>query len=79
MLRPKKVAEILDCDEDHVTNLIRKKRLPATNIGTGSQRKEWRVSEEDLSDFLKQNYSIKKERIAKKRRKLDGPDYFKNH
>lgn len=45
------VAEILGCSEQHVRNLIKRRRLAAVDIGGGS-RPKWRITSEALEDYL---------------------------
>ena len=43
-------AKILGCSADHITNLIRKGRIPATDIGTGRIR-YYRIKPSDIARF----------------------------
>lgn len=52
MLTVAQVAETLQLSEDSILNLIRSGKLPASNVGGGSQRPRWRVHPDTLSEFL---------------------------
>ncbi|MCK4501213.1 helix-turn-helix domain-containing protein [Candidatus Babeliales bacterium] len=50
---PKEAAEILSVKREHILRLINNGQLPASNVGTG-QRKVYRISIQDLNNYLKQ-------------------------
>lgn len=49
MYRTAEVAVALGCSPSHVRNLIKTRRLKATDIGLG--RKVWRVTESAVADY----------------------------
>lgn len=51
---PKKAAEILSVNREHILRLINSGKLPASNVGTG-HRNVYRISKQDLDNFINQN------------------------
>ena len=51
-MKVSEVAAQLKCDESHVQDLIRSRKLRAINIGLG-KRPVYRVNRPDLEQFLK--------------------------
>lgn len=53
---PKEVAELLQVSKLHVLQLINSGKITAYNVGR-RQRSLWRISEEEINNFLKGNKS----------------------
>ncbi|MBF9234626.1 helix-turn-helix domain-containing protein [Microvirga alba] len=52
--RPDEVTDVLECDIGHVYDLIRLKKLRASNIGT-SKKPIWRIRHSAIVAFLAEN------------------------
>jgi excisionase family DNA binding protein len=52
LLTPAEVAEKLRVTPEQVRSLIRKGRIPATNVGTGPKRPLYRISQKAFDEFL---------------------------
>jgi excisionase family DNA binding protein len=52
LLTPAEVAEKLRVTPEQIRSLIRKGRISATNVGTGSKRPLYRISQKAFDDFL---------------------------
>jgi excisionase family DNA binding protein len=46
------VAKLLQVDDEHVLELIHSGKLTASNVGAGSRRPRWRISQQSLDAFL---------------------------
>ncbi len=52
LLTPDEIADRLRVTAEQVRALIRKGQLPAINVGAGSKRPLYRISEEALEEFI---------------------------
>jgi excisionase family DNA binding protein len=77
MLTPDEVAEQLRITAEQVRNLIRKGRISAINVGTGSKRPLYRISPKALDEFLINGcQSIQPVQRKKFTRLPPVPDFF---
>lgn len=44
--------DILKISRTQMYRMIKSGRLPAVNVGNGSQRSDWRITRKDLDQFL---------------------------
>jgi excisionase family DNA binding protein len=56
LLTPSEVAEYLHVSSEQVRSLIRKGQLVATNVGAGSKRPLYRVTQQALDNFMNRNW-----------------------
>lgn len=56
LLTPEEAAKKLKVTAEQVRALIRNGRLPAINLGTGKKRPLYRITRQDLEDFLTDHY-----------------------
>jgi excisionase family DNA binding protein len=77
LMTPAEVAEKLRVTAEQVRILIRKGRISATNVGTGSKRPLYRISQKAFDEFLIQG-SLPKQPMQKKKftRLPPSPDFF---
>lgn len=66
LLTPNDVASKLKVTTEQVRSLIRKGQLSAVNVGTGTKRPLYRISQQALNDFL--NYKQKPNSVIQKKR-----------
>lgn len=77
LLTPNDIAVQLKVTSEQVRMLIRKGRLSAVNIGTGTKRPLYRITEQALNDFLNQRgQHITKTSKKKFKRLAPAPDFF---
>ena len=77
LLTPSDVAEYLHVSPEQVRTLIRKGQIAATNVGAGSKRPLYRVTQKDLDNFLNRMWcpgpAIRKRKF---KRLAPAPDFF---
>lgn len=56
LLTPSQAADYLAVTPEQVRNLIRRGRLSATNVGTGTKRPLYRIRQQALEDFLNRRW-----------------------
>ena len=77
LLTPSEVAEYLQVSPEQVRTLIRKGQIAATNVGIGSKRPLYRVSQQALDDFLDRKWHPGPAAPKRKFRQLaPAPDFF---
>ncbi len=70
LLTPEEAARELKVSAEQVRALIRKGRLPAVNLGTGKKRPLYRITRQDLEDFLMHRYQPQRGRPHRRFRRL---------
>ena len=77
LLTPNQAAEYLNVTPEQVRCLIRKGQLSAVNVGTGTKRPLYRITQQALNDFLSRLWQPG---LAKQREKFKQgahvPDFF---
>jgi excisionase family DNA binding protein len=77
LLTPAEVAEKLRVTPEQVRSLIRKGRIPATNVGTGPKRPLYRITQKAFDEFLGQKGQPRQPMQKKKFTRLPpAPDFF---
>jgi len=77
VLTPDEAATELKVTSEHVRSLIRKGDISAINIGTGTKRPLYRITQQALDDFLKQRRQpSSKSHIRKAKQLPPVPDFF---
>jgi excisionase family DNA binding protein len=77
LLTPSEVAEYLHVSPEQVRILIRKGQLASTNVGAGSKRPLYRVTQQALDNFLNHNrHSGPAVRKRKFKQLAPVPDFF---
>jgi excisionase family DNA binding protein len=77
LLTPNEAATKLKVTPEQIRSLIRKGQLSAVNVGTGTKRPLYRITQQALDDFLNHRYQPTRT-IHKKKFKLlvPAPDFF---
>ncbi|MHC4204046.1 MAG: helix-turn-helix domain-containing protein [Planctomycetota bacterium] len=77
LLTPSQAADYLAVTPEQIRNLIRRGRLSAINVGTGTKRPLYRIRGQDLEDFLSHRWQSDS-RVPKKKFKqlAPVPDFF---
>ena len=70
LLTPEEAANELKVSAEQVRALIRTDRLPAINVGTGKKRPLYRITRQDLEDFLTDRYQPHRGRRQRRFRRL---------
>ncbi len=77
LLTPRQAADYLAVTPEQVRNLIRRGRLSATNVGTGTKRPLYRIRQQALEDFLNRRWQSNSIVRKKKFKRLaPAPDFF---
>ena len=77
LLTPSQAADYLAVTPEQVRNLIRRGRLSATNVGTGTKRPLYRIRQQALEDFLSRRWQSDSTTPKKKFKRLaPAPDFF---
>lgn len=77
LLTPTQAADFLSVTPEQVRKLIRKRDLPAVNVGTGTRRPLYRIQRQALEDFLNSRWQSSAKVPKKKFKRLaPGPDFF---
>ena len=77
LLTPNQAAAYLNVTAEQVRSLIRKGQLSATNVGTGTKRPLYRITEQALNDFLTRRWHPGLATQRKKFKRLaPTPDFF---
>jgi len=77
LLTPNDVAAKLKVTSEQVRSLIRRRQLSAVNVGTGTKRPLYRISQQALDDFL--NYRRQPNSVIQKKKfkqLAPAPDFF---
>ncbi|SFJ27245.1 helix-turn-helix domain-containing protein [Planctomicrobium piriforme] len=79
MLKVPQVAERLGCTSQHVIDLIRSERLPASDIAKpGATRSSFRIDEQDLTRFIAESKFKKPQKPERQRRIAVANPFFVN-
>ena len=70
LLTPEEAARELKVSAEQVRALIRRGRLPAVNLGTGKKRPLYRITRQDLENFLMDRYQPQRGRRQRRFRRL---------
>ena len=77
LLTPNQAADYLAVTPEQIRNLIRRGRLSATNVGTGSKRPLYRIRRQVLEDFLSRSCQPDSTMPMKKFKQTSPvPDFF---
>lgn len=77
LLTPGEAAEYLHVSPEQVRTLIRKGQIAASNVGAGSKRPLYRITQQALEDFLDHRWRPGPAIYKKKFRRLPpAPDFF---
>ena len=75
VLTVKEAAEELRCSQTAVRDMIKSGRLKAMEIGTGTQRKVYKIRRSDLDTLAKIHREHKDTPSSRRSRDLDGSEY----
>ena len=70
ILTPKEAAIKLKVTSEQVRNLVRQGQISAINVGTGTKRPLYRITQQALNDFLNRRWHPKRSTYKKKFRRL---------
>ena len=70
--RVKEIAELLQVNQTKVLSWINGGHLEAVNVGSGSKRPRYRISQACLDDFLKKRTKDKPVRPTRRRKQPSG-------
>ena len=77
LLTPGEAAEYLQVSREQVRKLIRKGQIVASNVGAGSKRPLYRITQQALDDFLNHGWRPSHTMLRKKfKRPPPVPDFF---
>jgi excisionase family DNA binding protein len=77
LLTPGEAAEYLHVSPEQVRTLIRKGQMSANNVGAGTKRPLYRITQQALDDFLDHRWRPGPAIRKKKFKRLDpAPDFF---
>lgn len=76
MLTIRDVAERLNVSQEVVLTHVRAGRLKAANVGLGSARPRWRISEDDLDAFLASRAVFVAPKQRRRRVETGGIEFF---
>ena len=77
LLTPGEAAEYLHVSPEQVRILIRKGQIAASNVGAGSKRPLYRITQQALDDFLSRRWRPSPAMHKKKFKRLaPAPDFF---
>lgn len=77
LLTPGEAAEYLHVSPEQIRTLIRKGQIAASNVGAGSKRPLYRITQQALDDFLGRRWQPTPTIHMKKFKRLPrAPDFF---